>query len=82
MIESGFLGLYCDHDVCAEDEWAEPAFLDEGFQVERELRQFAAERGWTYVERSGAPWRSGEDYCPQHKPEQTPTPENIIEIKG
>lgn len=81
MIETGFLGLYCDGEACTADEYQEVHFLEDGFQLEYELRDFAARHGWTIVRNSGSPWRS-EDFCPACKPQTPPTPEEVIEIRG
>lgn len=81
MIESGFLGLYCDHPECADDEYAEVYFLEDGFQSELELRRHAEKYGWKIVRKEGAPWHS-EDFCPEHRPVDPPKPENTIRIEG
>lgn len=83
MIERGFLGLFCDGE-CSDDEYQEPAFLEDGFQYDSDLRKYAAERGWIHVKPPGRPWGDGDDYCPNCAPahQAAPKPENTQEVRG
>lgn len=65
--------LYCNGrrgDRICFKEYRQPADLDH-HPKPGELRKLAAMEGWTVV-RSSLGRRFDNDYCPEHKPEDTP----------